>query len=124
MESIALDAACVLRAMGGLDDDQPITSYGGGTRSSVAMQIKADVLGREFQSLGDVSPHTRGAAILGAWSVGDLDAQSLTEWESLPIAKRYYPNPKSTRAYLPLLDRYIEVGNAIASIPFVGVLTP
>jgi xylulokinase len=119
LESIALDCCCVLRAMGGLDDDQPIISYGGGTRSRMAMQIKADAVGRAFHSLGDITPGTRGAAILGAWAVGDLDGQSLDSWEKLPIAERYLPNAGQHRRYRPLLDKYVEVGATIASIPLL-----
>jgi xylulokinase len=100
MEAMAYEVAMTVDAMD--SHDRPakrIVGYGGGTRSDVANQIKADVSGLPYSSLGDIAPAVRAAALLGAVAVGSLDDLSSVAARTATVERTFLPDAKRTSTY-------------------------
>jgi xylulokinase len=50
-----------------------LVGYGGGVQSALSCQIKADVTGLPYESLGDIAPASLAAALIGAVAVGTIE---------------------------------------------------
>lgn len=112
MESIAYEYAFYLRAVReiapGYDPSFAI-NIGGGARSAVLRQIKADALGLDYRTQSREEFGTLGAAIVAGHAVGlfpDL-RQTAREFagEARPAAQS---RPEMTAAYAPYVDTYID----------------
>lgn len=93
LESVAFEYAGYLDVLGRLapgSDVSTVVGTGGGSRSAVWNQIKADVLQTEYRAASQVDAGTRGAASLAAVSCGhapwDPPADQVRTWQPDPTA--------------------------------------
>src|SRR6218665_1787633 len=94
MEAMAFEIAIAAQSMGALTDaTTEIVGYGGGARSAVASQIKADVTGLNYSSLGDIAPASLAAAMIGAIATGDLDGLDDVTAATAPLRQTFTPPP-------------------------------
>lgn len=90
-----------------------IRSHGGGARSALWNQIKADVSGRAVVTLGGDDAAVRGDAMIAgvaAHLFPDLTAASSA---MLTILDRYEPDPATRAAYDGAFNRYVELFDAL-----------
>lgn len=86
---------------------------GGGARSKVWMQMKADVLGLPITALKTVDAGTVGSAMLTGVAVGlfsdlhDAAAHMVQERET------YYPREDMHQKYMTIYERYKRVYDAV-----------
>jgi xylulokinase len=112
LESVALEYAYYLHILRDLVPDLTLIEarvIGGGARSPVWNQIKADVLGVPYQPLKRSEFATWGCALIAGYAVGlftDLaeTATQTTERQGVPIA----PNPENAALYQSLADAYMR----------------
>ncbi|WP_176559321.1 xylulokinase [Rubellimicrobium roseum] len=112
MESIAYEYALYLRAVREIApgyDPKFAVNIGGGARSEVLRQIKADALGLEYRCMDREEFGTLGAAIVAGHAVGlfpDLPGTARRfAGETRPVAQA---RPERTRAYEAYVDAYID----------------
>lgn len=86
---------------------------GGGARSQVWMQMKADVLNIPITALDTVDAGTVGSAMLTGVAVGCFE--NLEKAKSLMVEKRrvYEPNLDMHKRYMEIYERYKCVYNAV-----------
>jgi xylulokinase len=120
MESIAYEYAFYLRAVREIApgyDPRHTINIGGGARSPVLRQIKADTLGIDYHSLEREEFGTLGAAIVAGHAVGlfgDL-AETARRFAGAAVSTTK-ARPEVTAAYAPYVDSYID---ALATVsPF------
>ena len=108
LEGVALNARWLLGAVDRFAGRRldPIRFIGGGARSQVWCQIFADVLGRTIEQVADpVNANARGAAMLAAVALGELD------WDQVPdrvqVARRYEPDAANKDLYGLVFDEFI-----------------
>lgn len=112
MESIAYEYAFYLRAVREIApgyDPRHAINIGGGARSGLLRQIKADTLGIDYHSLEREEFGTLGAAIVAGHAVGlfpDL-AETARRFAGSPVASTK-ARPEVTAAYAPYVDSYID----------------
>ena len=112
LEGIAFEYAYYLRILRDLIPSLDLLearAIGGGARSSVWNQIKADVLGVPYQRLKRSEFATWGAAMIAGRAVGVFDdlvetATMTTQADGYPVR----PRPEQTSLYEQLADRYVE----------------
>jgi len=113
LESVAFEYAYYLKV---LIDQVPglelveTRAIGGGARSDVWNQIKADVLGVPYLRLRRSDCGTWGSALVAgkaAGLFGDLSARAAET--ALPDGEALQPNPANRQVYAPLVDRYIQL---------------
>nr|BAT28847.1 xylulose kinase [Aureimonas frigidaquae] len=112
MESIAYEYAVYLRAVREIAPDYDPTfavNIGGGARSAVLRQIKADALGLDYHGLPGDEFGTLGAAIVAGHAVGIFPSLRETArrfaGQTRPLATC---RPEVTALYAPYVDAYIE----------------
>jgi xylulokinase len=112
MESIAYEYAFYLRAVREIApgyDARHAINIGGGARSPLLRQIKADALGIDYQSLEREEFGTLGAAIVAGHAVGlfpDL-AETARRFAGASVSTTR-SRPEVTRSYAPYVDAYID----------------
>jgi xylulokinase len=90
-----------------------IRSHGGGARSALWNQIKADVCDRPVVTLHGEDAAVRGDAMLAGVASGafpDLAAAGAT---MVRIERRYEPDPTTRAAYDAAYDRYVRLFDAL-----------
>ncbi len=113
LESIAYEYAYYLRILLELLPSLNLTvarAAGGGARSPIWNQIKADVLGVAYQRLHGNEFGTWGAAMIAGKAAGVIDdlaghAAATARTEGAPLQ----PDPGRHTAYQPLVERYIRM---------------
>ncbi len=93
-----------------------IRSHGGGSRSPLWNQIKADVCGLPVATLRGEDAAPRGDAMLAGVAAGlfpDLDAASAA---FVHPQDRYEPDPAANRAYDPAYRRYVDLFDALSPV--------
>ena len=108
MESTAATLADLVDTL--CPDGRPdkIVATGGGARSDLWLQIKADLLGVDFVVPNCQEPACMGAALIaavGAGWFGDLDEAS-SAW--ITVRKSFHPTPAGHKAYAEWHRRYAE----------------
>jgi xylulokinase len=109
LESVAFEHAGSLARMRAHHPDvRPavVRAYGGGSRSRLWNQMKADVLGLPYESLGDIAVTAFGVASLAAEGVGLINDAAAHALESVRPAARYQPDDDRRHAYVTAMDRY------------------
>jgi xylulokinase len=112
LEGIAFEYAYYLRILRELVPNLSLIEarvIGGGARSPVWNQIKADVLGVPFQRLQRSEFATWGSAMIAGRAVGIFD--DLTETATAaaePRGEPILPRPGATGVYRPLAEQYIR----------------
>lgn len=114
LEAMAFEAASALRAMHGTAPAR-VLGYGGGTRSEVANQIKADAVGLPYVSLGDIAPASFASAMLGAWAVGELDDVHGAISGSTAAERVYQPDAATAARYERLRADYAQAVEVAAA---------
>ncbi len=89
-------------------DSNKIISFGGGSKSNVWNQIKADIFNKEIVTMKINEQASLGAAVMASVEMGFYkDLQSATD-NIVEIRKIYYPNPRAVykRNYKIFLELY------------------
>lgn len=107
MEAMAFEIADAVDAFGGARPSR-ILGYGGGARSAVGSQIKADVSGLPFVGLGDIAPASRASALLAAIGVGELASMAEAVSQAAPVERVFEPDAARHAAYQSLRNDYRE----------------
>lgn len=95
---------------------EKLHATGGGARSKIWMQMKADVLNLPITALKTVDAGTVGSAMLTGVAVGafsdlrDAAAYMVQEMET------YYPRKEMHQAYMTIYQRYKNVYNAVRQL--------
>ncbi len=118
LEGVAFEYAYYLQILRGLVSDLSLIEavvIGGGARSHVWNQIKADVLGVPYQRLKRSEFATWGSALVAGHAVGLFDnladvAAGTTERRGAPVR----PRPEVHAAYRPLIQDYIDWETVLA----------
>jgi xylulokinase len=115
LESVAFEYAYYLDILRDqLPDLQLVETraVGGGARSQLWNQIKADVLGVPYQRLSRSEFGTWGAALIAGKAAGLFDDLAAKAFESTqPEGKPASPNAENHQCYAPMVRRYIELEN-------------
>lgn len=89
---------------------------GGGSRSDVLMQIKADVFGREVSTLEAGETGTIGLALLCAQAMGDIGDLAAEAERLAAIRKTYRPDATRTAIYDRQMAKYRKLYTACKSV--------
>jgi xylulokinase len=109
LESVALEYAVYRKALGRLLPDTPLLELritGGGEKSALWNQIKADVLGMPIVQIQEGGGAPMGVAMLAGVGSGVLSGirESASTW--VRLGRRYEPNPDSALHYAQRLEQY------------------
>jgi xylulokinase len=81
---------------------------GGGARSDIWNQIKADVLNIPYQKLKGSEFGAWGAAMIAGKAAGLInDLAAHAEQTAILNGKPYYPSREKHEIYIPLIEKYI-----------------
>ena len=120
LESIAFEIAEAVDAFGGAERDTRICGYGGGARSAVAGQIKADVTGLRFASLGDIAPESLAASMIAAVATGELESLDDVVVSLAPVTREFVPDAHRHEIYRALRHDYraaVELAASFRATP-------
>lgn len=107
-EGVALNARWLLGAVEGFAGRRmdPIRFIGGGARSEIWSQIFADVLGRAIEQVADpVNANVRGAAMVAAVAIGDLDFDQVPD--RVAVARTFQPDPLVSGQYDRIFAEFV-----------------
>ena len=90
-------------------DFQETRVIGGGARSKLWNQIKADILGVPYVNLNREEFAVLGAAILAGYAVGVFDDLAATAQRFTRTTSRTEPNMDNYATYQPLVKEYINL---------------
>ena len=99
---------------------ETITSLGGGARSPLWLQIKADVLQKPVQTVRAEEAACLGAAILGAVAVGVYPTIASAVSQMVQHKETLQPNPAHREVYQQRYEDYIALYNSL-TLMFTGV---
>ena len=113
LESVAFEYAYYLSILHQYIPDLALSEarvIGGGARSALWNQIKADVLGVPFQRLHRSEFGTWGSAMIAGKAVGLFgDLAETATVHAQPEGEPFYPDEARHAQYAPLVKRYIEM---------------
>jgi xylulokinase len=110
MESIAYIVRRNIEVLEGLKIPvNEIRVLGGGARSDVWSQIKADVTGKEVLSTKNEEAACLGAAILAGKAVGIYKSLNDATSRMVSIKKRFEPNPDNKMVYDAAYRKYVRL---------------
>jgi xylulokinase len=118
LESVAFEYATYLEAMRELYPEialERILGIGGGARSQVWNQIKADVTGVPYQRVVAEETATRGAALIAGSAVGMIDGLARVAG-AVETREQLDPDPARHELYRERLPRYVELIASIATV--------
>jgi sugar (pentulose or hexulose) kinase len=95
---------------------EPVIIYGGGARSDLWNQIRSDVVGLPYESLGDAPVTELGAAVLGGYGVGLIEDLTVTGRSRRKVVQRYSPDSDRHALYLGIIDQYISCIDAVLPV--------
>jgi xylulokinase len=112
LESIAFEYASYLQIIEELIphiERSEARIVGGGARSAVWNQIKADVLGVPYRRLPRTDIATWGVALVAGHAVGLIpDIPAAAARSSEPEEAAFAPSPTATATYRPIIQSYID----------------
>lgn len=118
LEGVAFEYAYYLRILRKLLPELELTEarvIGGGARSRVWNQIKADVLGVPFQPLQRSEFATWGCALIAGHAVGLFpDLAEAAARTTAPQGQPAQPHPQRSAVYQPLADEYMRWQTTLA----------
>jgi xylulokinase len=112
LEAIGYEYAFYLRIARGLLpelDARETRVIGGGARSRLHNQIKADILGVPYVNLSREEFSTLGSAILAGYAVGVFDDLAATARRFTQTTGRVEPNMANHAMYRPYVEQYINL---------------
>ncbi len=119
LESVAYEYAYYLNILREIIPNLRLTegrAVGGGARSQVWNEIKADVLGVPYQRLRRSEFGTWGAAMVAGKAAGLFEDLAQTAYESTrPDGDPILPNAGRVSVYRPLAARYIQMQQMLQS---------
>ena len=86
-----------------------IRSIGGGAKSDLWLQIKADVLGMSIEKPEVQEAAVLGAAMLSAVGCGDFKSLSESSGKFYRVKRVFTPNEENTRRYQSSYEKYREL---------------
>ena len=92
---------------------EKLHATGGGARSKIWMQMKADVLNLPITALKTVDAGTVGSAMLTGVAVGAFSDLSDAAAHMVQEMETYYPRKEMHQAYMTIYQRYKNVYNAV-----------
>ena len=102
--SSAARSRATVSAPGGVSGD--VTVIGGGARSPLWTQIKADVLGLRYHVLANADRATLGSAIMAGHGVGIFPDMAATAQAMRHVTRTTVPDPARHRRYQPMAAAY------------------
>lgn len=109
LEGIAYEYALYMeRILEALDEKRKYTirGVGGGSKSRVWNQIKADVLNCEYTTINRKDISTLGQALIAASATGAIKDIRETVKSIIRIEETFYPDEKNHAVYIDFIDRY------------------
>ncbi len=120
LESIAYEYAWYLRVLREYIPNLELTgarAVGGGARSDVWNQIKADVLGVPYQRLARSEFGTWGAAMIAGKAAGVYDdLAAVAAAHATPAGEPIRPSAGNHKIYRPLVDRHVALQRQLLEI--------
>jgi xylulokinase len=114
LEGIAFEQALNLKALS--DASSPVgelRAAGGGTRSSVWLQMKADIVDRPITRVSVSDASCLGAAILGRWAIEGRSPIEDLAGAMVTTAESYRPRPERTAAHARRFQLYRQLYAAL-----------
>jgi xylulokinase len=93
-----------------------LRSMGGGARSELWLQIKADVTGLPLIRMEEEETSTLGAAILAAVACGDYPNLEAATAAMVRLGRRFEPDPEAQAVYDRAFALYNELYSALAPV--------
>ena len=93
-----------------------VRSMGGGAKSDLWLQIKADVTGLPLVRMEEEETSTLGAAMLAAVRCGDYPDLAGAAEGMVRLGRRFEPNPRSGEVYEKSFSLYNELYRALAPV--------
>lgn len=116
MEAIAYAIRNSLKVLEGKGiRSSEIRSLGGGSRSKVWGQIKADVIQQPVYTMKNEEAGCLGAAILAGVAIGTYKSVEDAVTKVVAVDDRIEPNPNNAGVYDKAFDRYIGLYNSLLS---------
>ena len=114
MEGVAYEMRLNYEALSGSGIHfEKLNATGGGAKSKVWMQMKADVLNLPITALKTSEAGTVGSAMLTGIAVGVYkDLQDAAD-HMVQETDTYYPRPEMHEKYMKVYGRYKQVYNAV-----------
>ncbi|WP_420645065.1 xylulokinase [Candidatus Leptofilum sp.] len=113
LESVAFEYAYYLRILREAIPDLELTetrAIGGGARSNIWNQMKADVLGVPYQRLRRTEFGSWGSAMIAGKAAGIFDdLAEVAIAHAQPAGKPLLPNPDNHKKYQPLVEKHIAL---------------
>lgn len=112
LESIAYDQFLQLQAFRASNPDlkvEEITAYGGGAKSALWNQIRADVMGLPLALLDREDLAPIGNAVLAGYALGMYDDMAAAAERFVTRTARVEPDPARHEHYRPLADFYARL---------------
>jgi xylulokinase len=109
LESIAYDQYLAFQSLQAAHPETQVaevTVYGGGSKSTLWNQIKADVMGIPYVCLAREDLSALGAVILAGYALGIYDDMAATAERFVKRTKRFEPHPEAHEFYRPYADYY------------------
>jgi xylulokinase len=119
LEGIAFEYGVYLRATRRLHPglgEVTVRAVGGGARSPLWGQIKADVLAAPYRPLVREEGGALGSAIVAGRAVGLLDDMAVAAERWSELRPGVTPDPTASAAYAPLVDAYPSMLDATAAL--------
>jgi sugar (pentulose or hexulose) kinase len=82
----------------------------------LSCQIKADVTGLTYSSLGDIAPASLASALIGAVAVGALDDISTVIHDKTRIVKSFKPDLAKTLEYSGFRENYSQAVELVGQL--------
>ncbi len=106
LESTAASLRVMLSESGSKANNCPILATGGGSASSLWLQIKADVTGREFLTSSSIEPAAFGAAMLASFAAGWSDSPGGNAEKWIEVKEHYKPDTEAQQKYALWFETY------------------
>jgi xylulokinase len=119
MEGIAYEYSIYLDIERSLYPDiefKEVRTYGGGAKSRLFTQIKADVLGIPYVQVDRSEVGALGCAILGGYAVGIYKDMAQTAKQFTHTKDRIPPDEENHRKYRIFAEAYTEYGHAMEKL--------
>lgn len=114
LESIAFENAITFKVIKKKYKDvnySHVKVIGGGAKSEIWNQIKADVLGVPYVTLNRSDTTTLGTAIIGGKAVGIFDNLNEVAKKIVKIKNHFRPRPEYFKYYRDYVDTYYSINN-------------
>ena len=93
-----------------------VRCLGGGSRSGLWNQIKADLIGRPVLTMANEEAACLGAAIIAGTGVGMFGSLAEACARMVKLKGRHEPDLETTRAYAPCYEKYVGLYDSLAGM--------